>query len=167
MQTKNKKILQISSAVLGVSAVLSLGVGLYFSIPASSRITDKNLFVVRSNVKQDTSGYKYDYSNSYGTALTGSTSTLIGSELIHLKTEGRFEIKKDSSGKEVIIPSHQSFQFGLANAAVLVFEDKTKAGSQFELVFDSDDVDPNIDVPANNTQSVIARDSKNKKSKAS
>ena len=164
MQTKNKKILQISSAVLGVSAVLSLGVGLYFSIPASSRITDKNLFVVRSNVKQDTSGYKYDYSNSYGTALTGSTSTLIGSELIHLKTEGRFEIKKDSSGKEVIIPSHQSFQFGLANAAVLVFEDKTKAGSQFELVFDSDDVDPNIDVPANNTQTVISRDSKNKKS---
>ena len=164
MQTKNKKILQISSAVLGVSAVLSLGVGLYFSIPASSRITDKNLFVVRSNVKQDTSGYKYDYSNSYGTALTGSTSTLIGSELIHLKTEGRFEIKKDSSGKEVIIPSHQSFQFGLANAAVLVFEDKTKSGSQFELVFDSDDVDPNIDVPANNTQTVISRDSSNKKS---
>ena len=164
MQTKNKKILQISSAVLGVSAVLSLGVGLYFSIPASSRITDKNLFVVRSNVKQDTSGYKYDYSNSYGTALTGSTSTLIGSELIHLKTEGRFEIKKDSSGKEVIIPSHQSFQFGLANAAVLVFENKDKPGEKFELIFDSDDVDENINVPTGNTQTVISRDSSNKKS---
>lgn len=164
MQTKNKKILQISAAVLGVSAVVSVGVGLYFSIPASTRITDKNLFVVRSNVKQDTSGYKYDYSNSYGTALTGSSSTLIGSELIHLKTEGRFEIKKDSNGKEVIVPSYQSFQFGLANAAVLVFENKSKADDKFELVFDSDDVDENINVPAGNTQTVITRDSKNKKS---
>ena len=166
MQYKTKKILTISSAVVGVSAVLATGIGLYFSIPASVRIPEKNLFVVRSNVKQDTTGYKYDYSNSYGTALTGSPTTLIGSELIHLKTEGEFSIKKDASGKETIEPSYQSYQFGLANAAVLVFESKTKKGEKFELVFDSDAVDPNPKdkLPKDNTQTVVDRDSSDPKS---
>ena len=166
MQYKTKKILTISSAVVGVSAVLATGIGLYFSIPASVRIPEKNLFVVRSNVKQDTTGYKYDYSNSYGTALTGSPTTLIGSELIHLKTEGEFSIKKDASGKETIEPSYQSYQFGLANAAVLVFESKTKKGDKFELVFDSDAVDdnPKSQLQPNNTQTVVDRDSSDPKS---
>ena len=159
MNYKTKKYLQIGATVAGVGAVLITGLSVYFSVQSSVRITDQGLFVVRNNTKQVTTGYKYDFTNSYGSAPSAGIPTLVGGELIHLKTEGRFEVREDGT----IQPSYQSYQFALADSAVLVFKHKT-SNDKFELVFDSDDVDPTIKVPDKNTQNVIERDSSNKRS---
>ena len=163
MNYKTKKILALSATSVFAGAAAITGLSIYFATPASVRIPEKDLYLIRLNAKQDTSAYKYDASSSSGPNASLSTVSLVTNELIHMKSEGKLLIERQSNGTNKITPSYQSFQFSLADSIVAVLQKKTNASDKVQLVFDSDDSEfPSI--PQDNQDTVLNKTSNNKRS---
>ena len=163
MNYKTKKILALSATSVFAGAAAITGLSIYFTTPASVRIPEKDLYLIRLNAKQDTSAYKYDVSSSSGPNASLSTASLVTNELIHMKSEGKLLIQRQPDGTNKITPSYQSFQFSLADNIVAVLQKKTDTNDKIQLVFDSDDAEfPNV--PDNNQDTIINKTSSNKRS---
>lgn len=163
MKYKTKKILAFSGVGLTAATVTAIGVGIYFSTPEITRVSEKDLYVIRLNIKPELGGYRYDSSHNSGPKIPLSATSLVTGELIHLKTEGKLLIESQPDGTNKITPSYESYQFGLADAIVAVLQNKNDPSDKIELVFDSDEADfP--DVPANNEQIALVKNSTNKRS---
>ena len=163
MNYKTKKVLIVSSSGLIAATAAIAGLSIYFSTPAVVRIPEKDLYLIRLNSKPDASGYKYDVSYSSGPNSSLSITSLVTNELIHMKSEGKLIIESQPGGPDKITPSYQSFEFGLADAAVAVLQNKNNPNDKIELVFDSDEADFPV-VPANNQETVLVKNSTNKHS---
>ena len=116
MKRKTKKILAFSSVSLTTATVTAIGVGIYFSTPEITRVAEKDLYVIRLNIKPELGGYRYDSSHNSGPKIPLSATSLVTGELIHLKTEGKLLIESQPDGTNKITPSYESYQFGLADA---------------------------------------------------
>ena len=163
MKRKTKKILALSGTGLTAATVTAIGVGIYFSTPEITRVSEKDLYVIRLNIKPELGGYRYDSSHNSGPKIPLSATSLVTGELIHLKTEGKLLIESQPDGTNKITPSYESYQFGLADAIVAVLQNKNDPSDKIELVFDSDEADfP--DVPANNEQIALVKNSTNRRS---
>ena len=163
MRYKTKKRLVISATSFMVLASAIAGLSIYFNTPNAMRIPEKNLYVVRLNSKPDTNGYKYDTSYNSGSNSSLSINSLVTNELIHMKSEGKLIIQPQADGTNKITPSYQSFQFGLADAVVAVLQNKNDVNDKMELVFDSDAAEFPL-VPPNNQQTVLIKNSNDKRS---
>lgn len=163
MNYKTKKVLIVSSSGLIAATAAIAGLSIYFSTPTVVRIPEKDLYLIRLNSKPDASGYKYDVSYSSGPNSSLSITSLVTNELIHMKSEGKLIIESQPGGPDKITPSYQSFEFGLADAAIAVLQNKNNPNDKIELVFDSDEADFPV-VPANNQETVLVKNSTNKHS---
>ena len=163
MQHKTKKRLLISTASFMVLTSAIAGLSIYFNTPNATRIPEKDLYVVRLNSKPDTNGYKYDTSYNSGPNSSLSVNSLVTNELIHMKSEGKLIIRPQANGTNKITPSYQSFEFGLADAVVAVLQNKNNPNDKMELIFNSDAAEfpP---VPPNNQQTVLIKNSSDKRS---
>ena len=169
-----KKALIVSTAILVPAAAIGIGCGVYFSSHGVERISQKGIFSMRYNENLNNEGYKYDYSATYGSptssnSATSNLSMLVLNEILHIRTEGKFEF--DQKTGEVIQPSYESFEFANANSLVLTFVDtslnesqlnpdylKTQPDKYFQLVFNSDDASI-TPTPDNKQQKVLDKDS--------
>ena len=163
MHYKTKKILTISALSLTVSVIVITGVSIYFNIPVAMRIPEKDLYLVRLNSKPETHSYKYDASYNSGPNSSLSITSLVTNELIHTKSEGKLMIEAQPDGTDKITPSYQSFQFGLTDVVVAVLQNKNDLQDKIELIFDSDDAEFPL-IPANNQETVLIKNSFNKRS---
>lgn len=171
-----KRTLIIGSCILIPTTLIGAGAGLYFGSQSIERISKKGIYVAKINEVLNNEGYKFDYSASYGSIVASSKpSILLTNEILHLRSEGNF--KYDAVNKQVLQPSFESYEFGIANGIVLTFVDKSVTKEQvntnnipqdkyFQLVFDNDDAEvfPSDQELQDKTKIVFNKTSKNPRS---
>lgn len=165
MRLKNKKLLiGLGTSFIGLSIVGGLTT-FYFLTPSIKRISKEGIYLIRSNSNLSVNGYKHDMSATSGAPESNSSSVLLSSDLIHLKSEGKLKLSTDpqTGASKIESPSYQSLQFGVGEAIVVQLKSDS-SNEIIELIFDSDDstypkLDPSssaivVDKVSNNPRSI-------------
>lgn len=165
MKLKNKKLLiGLGKSFVALSIIGGINT-FYFLTPSIKRISKDGTYLTRINSNLSVYGYKHDMSATSGAPESNTSSVLLSSDLIHLKSEGKLKIDIDpkTGTTKIISPSYQSLQFGIGNAIVVQLKSDS-SDEIMELIFDSDDssfpkLDPSssaivVDKTSNNPRSI-------------
>lgn len=134
MTTSNKKLLLTLGAVIGASSVVAGLTTAYFLSPNIKRISLMNTYTIKSNTNANIWGYKFDLSDTYGSPLNQSVSSILMSGFIRVASEGKMEVAEDGTIKN---PSQSYYEFELSDSIVLEFTDNS--GNKINVEFNSDD----------------------------